>query len=77
MRRLVLPILTVGLVFSAAPAGAQAYDPNYPVCMQIGEWGGWRIECSFTSMAQCQASGSGRGATCVANPFFGGTRKVR
>ncbi len=69
MRIPVLLLLAVGLVSSAAAARAQTYDPNYPVCAQIGD--GWRIECSWTSMAQCQASAAGLGRTCMRNPYFG------
>ena len=28
------------------------------------------IDCSFTSIAQCNATASGRGAQCFANPYF-------
>lgn len=56
----------------AGPAAGQAYDPNYPVCMHVfqGKFGGSYIDCSFTSIPQCQASASGRGAMCSENPFF-------
>ncbi|WP_166305040.1 MULTISPECIES: DUF3551 domain-containing protein [unclassified Bradyrhizobium] len=56
----------------AGPAAGQAYDPNYPVCMHVygGRFGGNYIDCSFTSIPQCQASASGRGAMCSVNPFF-------
>ena len=50
------------------PAMAQTYDPNYPVCLQYARDG--YIDCSFTSMPQCNATASGRGATCYANPYF-------
>ena len=55
----------------AAPASAQTYDPSYPVCLQIFAAldGGNYIECRFTSMAQCQASASGRGGMCMVNPY--------
>ena len=35
MRILVFIILTVGAVHVTAPARAQTYDPNYPICLQI------------------------------------------
>jgi hypothetical protein len=41
------------------PAMAQTYDPNYPVCLQYARDG--YIDCSFTSMPQCNATASGRG----------------
>jgi hypothetical protein len=70
MRILILVILAVGAVSVAGPVQAQTYDPSYPVCMQVTEWGGGRIDCSYTSMAQCTASASGRAATCLTNPYF-------
>jgi uncharacterized protein DUF3551 len=75
--RISVLILVLGVVSSAGPARAQTYDPASPVCMQIGEWGGWRIECGYASMAQCAASASGRGANCFPNPYFSGGRRGR
>jgi hypothetical protein len=60
-------------VSGVAPARAQTYDPNYPVCLQV--YNGlvdYYFECSYTSMAQCQASASGRSAQCVVNPYYAG-----
>ena len=52
-------------------AQAQTYDPSYPVCMHLfGEQEGDRMDCVFTSLAQCAASASGRSATCLINPYF-------
>jgi hypothetical protein len=65
---LVWIILGTGLACCTRPAMAQTYDPNYPVCLQYARDG--YIDCSFTSMPQCNATASGRGATCSANPYF-------
>jgi hypothetical protein len=71
MRFLVLLIVAVGVVDVAAPSQAQTYDPNYPICLQIyDDMVHYYFECSYTSMAQCQASASGRAAQCVVNPYF-------
>jgi hypothetical protein len=72
-------ILTVGMVLVAASARAQTYDPNFPVCIQTYGRGGGFIDCSFTSLAQCAASASGRAAQCLTNPYFaqGGTKPPR
>jgi hypothetical protein len=54
----------------AAPAQAQTYDPNYPICLQVyDDMVHFYFECRYTSMAQCEASASGRSAQCVVNPY--------
>jgi hypothetical protein len=70
LRILALAILAIGMVSAAAPARAQAYDPNYPVCLHSYGIGGDNIDCSYTSLPQCNASASGRAAQCSTNPFF-------
>jgi len=68
MRLLALAILVIGAVSVAAHA--QTYDPHFPVCLQSYSLGGRSIDCSYTSLAQCNASASGRAAQCLTNPFF-------
>ncbi len=78
MRSLVSAIVAVGALLASAPALAQAYDPNYPVCLHVyggGMGGGNWIDCSYVSMAQCAASASGRSAMCEVNPFYGYARR--
>ncbi len=70
MRVLTCSILTIGMLLAAAPARAQTYDPSYPVCLQTYAIGGGYIDCSFTSLAQCAASASGRPAQCLTNPYL-------
>jgi Protein of unknown function (DUF3551) len=65
-----LAILVIATVLMAAPARAQTYDPNYPVCLQIYDVDGGYIECGYTSLAQCAQSASARGAQCIVNPYF-------
>jgi hypothetical protein len=79
MRVLVCTILTIGTMLVAAPARAQTYDPNFPVCLQSYAIGGGNIDCSFTSLAQCAGSASGRAAQCLNNPYFaqGGRKPPR
>ena len=76
MRVLACTILTIGTMLVAAPARAQTYDPNYPVCLQTYGIGGNYIDCSFTSLAQCAASASGRAAQCLTNPYFVQSRRT-
>ncbi len=63
-------IVGIGLICSAAPACAQTYDPNYPVCMQVIALNINYPDCSFVSMEQCKASASGRAGYCFVNPYF-------
>lgn len=77
-----LPLLTLtalATLFVAADAGAQTYDPRYPVCMHrytggggggFGGGGGGYFDCSFTSLPQCRATASGLAASCDINPYY-------
>src|SRR5450755_319896 len=40
MRIPALAILTIATVLTAAPVRAQTYDPAYPVCLHVYQWGG-------------------------------------
>ena len=60
------------LALSAMPAvaanPAQAgYD--YPVCLRVYGPATYN-ECAYTTLAQCQASASGRAAECYPNAFY-------
>ena len=69
MRIQTLAFLTIAAVLTAAPARAQTYDPAYPVCLHV--WGPANYyECRYASLAQCNASASGRAAQCDINPYF-------
>ena len=69
--RLILSLLVLTAAVIAAPGRAQTYDPNYPFCMHVyGELVGERMDCAFTSLAQCRAAAAGLPATCLVNPFF-------
>ena len=75
MRSLAVAILTIGTVFAAGPARAQKYDPAFPFCMFVVEWGGSpHYDCSFYTMDQCRASASGRGGSCDPNPYYVGAK---
>ncbi len=63
-------ILVSAAVLAATPSHAQTYDPNYPVCLQVYVPRGGYIDCSFTSLPQCQATASGRAAQCYTNPYY-------
>jgi len=75
MRMAAFVIVTVATIWTAAPARAQTYDPNYPVCLEVYGEDGSVIECGFASLAQCtQAASGGRSALCFNNPYFAGAR---
>jgi hypothetical protein len=68
-----LMILTMGIALAGGQARAQTYAPGYPVCMHVVPWGGGAYyDCSFYTMAQCNASASGRAAQCDLNPYYVG-----
>ena len=69
MRVPVLVILAIAMASAAAPARAQTYSPNFPVCLRVFGPANY-FECRYSSLAQCAASASGRGAQCVVNPYF-------
>jgi hypothetical protein len=75
MRILALAILAIGASSVAAPARAQTYDPNYPVCLHVWSRGANFYECRYTSLPQCAMSASGRAAQCVINPYFASARE--
>ena len=75
MRIPLLTVMAIAALQSVSPAGAQTYDPRYPVCMHVytggGRGGGGDYyDCSFTSLPQCHATASGRAATCDLNPYY-------
>ena len=75
MRVLALAILTMATALAAPSARAQTYDPAYPVCLQIYQgFTDYYFECAYTSLAQCNASASGRAAQCIVNPYYGGAK---
>jgi hypothetical protein len=65
-------ILAIGMVWAAAPARAQTYDPNFPICMHVVQIETSFEDCTYYAMDQCRASASGRAALCSINPFYNG-----
>jgi Protein of unknown function (DUF3551) len=69
MRLLVLTILALAASAAAGPVAAQPYDPRYPVCLRVYGPATYN-ECAYTTLAQCQATASGRAAECYPNAFY-------
>jgi uncharacterized protein DUF3551 len=61
-------MIAIAAVAAIAPAKAQTFDPNFPVCMHVFGAPTY-YECRFMSLAQCAQSASGRGAQCIVNPY--------
>ena len=73
MRIPILAILATGTALAIAPAQAQTYDPAFPFCVQVYQgFVDYYFDCAYYTWAQCQASASGRAASCVANPYYAG-----
>jgi hypothetical protein len=69
MRILALAVLTAGTLLAAPPTQAQTYAPDFPVCLHVVGPATYN-ECRYTSLAQCNATASGRAAQCVLNPYL-------
>jgi len=69
MRVVALAMSAIGTVAVVAPARAQTYAPDYPVCLHVYGRAS-HIECGYTSIPQCQATAQGRSAQCELNPYF-------
>jgi len=70
MRGLVRLIIATAMVFASSLAWAQRYDPDYPVCKEVVDSDGSRMECFYTSMEQCKQGGQGTAGTCLNNPYY-------
>ena len=75
MRNFSVTMLAAGVLAATAAARAQTYSPDYPVCLHV--YGpATHIECAFTSLAQCNATASGRAAECEVNPFLASAEPI-
>jgi hypothetical protein len=77
MRVLALAILTISALSVTSAARAQTYDPAFPICMHVWTRGATYFDCTYTTLPQCNASASGRGAQCVINPYYAGSTGPR
>jgi hypothetical protein len=69
MRVPALAVLAIGSLAATAPAHAQAFSPNFPVCLQVYGPDAYK-ECRYSSIEQCNSSAAGRPAQCMVNPYF-------
>ena len=69
-------LLALAAASTVQPASAQTYGTTYPVCLHV--YGPVTYyECGYTSIAQCNATASGRAAQCVLNPFLAHASRAR
>ena len=66
MQKALLALMAAFAVSAAMPAAAR----EFPYCIKGCDFGAGGGDCSFSSLAQCQATASGRDAYCAANPYF-------
>jgi hypothetical protein len=69
MRKTLLALMAVTSFIAINLAPASASDPQYQYCIKGSQWLSPVGDCSFTTLQQCQATASGRLATCDVNPF--------
>ena len=67
--RSALRTLMAGCAVATAVA-MPALAGGMPYCIKGCDFGGAAGDCSFSSLAQCQATASGRDATCASNPYY-------
>jgi hypothetical protein len=67
MRYLAWAAVALGTALAAGPTSAQTYSGD-PVCLHVYGKASY-YECNYYSIAQCNASASGRAAQCVVNPY--------
>lgn len=65
------------MVACAVPAAMPAVAGELPYCIKGCDFGGGAGDCSFSSLAQCQATASGRDAYCAANPYFSARAEMK
>ena len=68
MRSLALAVLAIGTLLAAHAARAQTYS-GAPVCLHVYGPATY-YECRYSSLAQCNATASGRAAQCERNPYL-------
>jgi hypothetical protein len=66
MQKALLALMAAFAVSAAMPAAAR----EFPYCIKGCDFGAGAGDCSFSTLAQCQATASGRDASCAANPYF-------
>ena len=74
MQRVSQTLIAIGAVMAAFATPAVA--GGMPYCIKGCDFGGGAGDCSFSSLAQCQATASGRDATCAVNPYLNARAEI-
>jgi Protein of unknown function (DUF3551) len=61
----------------SAPVATPAAAREFPYCIKGGDFGAGAGDCSFSSLSQCQATASGRDASCASNPYFNAKADIK
>jgi hypothetical protein len=68
MHNTVLALMACSVMVTVGAPPAAARDAAW--CIKGCDYGSGLGDCSFATYQQCQATASGRLATCAANPYF-------
>jgi hypothetical protein len=74
MRRSLWASIAIGMITAVNAVPAMA--GNAPFCIKGCDFGGGAGDCSFSTYQQCQATASGRDATCATNPYFSASAEL-
>jgi Protein of unknown function (DUF3551) len=76
MRIASLTMMAALTLLGIGGARAQVLDPRFAACLH--NYGPVEYyDCSYSSLAQCNASAPGRSADCLLNPYFARTSQDR
>jgi hypothetical protein len=73
MRKILGPLALVAAVVGAAPSSFAQTAYDYPWCALYGSrTAGGAQSCYYKTYAQCMATISGIGGTCIRSPYYRG-----
>jgi hypothetical protein len=76
MRKVLGPLAFLVAVVGAAPSSFAQSAYDYPWCALYGSRaGGGAQSCYYATYAQCMATMSGIGGTCVRSPYYRGPQR--
>ncbi len=74
MRKILGPLAFLVAIVGAAPSSFAQSAYDYPWCaLYGGRTGGGAQSCYYATYAQCMATMSGIGGTCVRSPYYRGS----